>query len=673
MKAAAYRLTKIKGKGMGLVAARDLKQGSLVVSELPVLFIPGKSNDLLVQEEFAKLHPKKQRQMMELFDVNSTHGGAKTPEGVFITNAYRCPLGNALFPTAARINHSCAPNLTMTHREDTQGRAMIRTACDVREGQELTLCYTDPWLCRQERHEYLERMYDFTCKCSTCSLTGEAMRESERRRERAAVLRVKVAQNLAMCLEHSTPEDLLTEVEEALDIARTELFCEPTIPLMSERAMVLALLCKKPELAQKYADETVRVRLVTEGGHKGLERFRQYAKCPSSHPGAMALGVGSLPAESPDLSAAGRVVPPCYSPMSVVPIEGKGMGVVATRHIIRGELILDEAPLLSLTQLDANLIGGSGASIGSLLLDKLQRISPAQRAAFWQLRETSDSDVGSAARASSIFMCNSTTGADDRMHVYLFGCRFRHNCVPNVLGLDTLSKKNHMRYRAMRDIEEGEEMTVAYVIDDHNFTMGKEELDTLLEQRRVSSCDCELCSLTGPALARSRRRRKKMQALYDESKNYYQPGQLPKLKELISLIEEDIQSPFLVADIHTMALFTALEDEPRSDAAGYHALEALKCKMLSEGDHMGLEQAKAWAERPALARGEKGSTCEYYKPLEFPYVDRDPDMPFAVALRQHEEDVQRQAEEAQQKKAAKKARSKSKKGGQKKKNKGRRH
>ncbi|CAK4130673.1 unnamed protein product [Aphanomyces euteiches] len=75
------------------------------------------------------------------------------------------PVGIGMFPDAALLNHSCAPNCILTfHKRQLQ----IRTIRDVSPGEELTISYIELMSSHTTRQEELLASYFFTCKCSRC-------------------------------------------------------------------------------------------------------------------------------------------------------------------------------------------------------------------------------------------------------------------------------------------------------------------------------------------------------------------------------------------------------------------------------------------------------------------------------------------------------------------------
>lgn len=82
--------------------------------------------------------------------------------------------GSAFFPSVARLNHSCAPNV----RVATLGPlCLLRTSRDVRAGEELTMSYCDfsPNETFEERAARLAE-FGFSCRCLKCAAEKPSLR-----------------------------------------------------------------------------------------------------------------------------------------------------------------------------------------------------------------------------------------------------------------------------------------------------------------------------------------------------------------------------------------------------------------------------------------------------------------------------------------------------------------
>ena len=118
-----YKLVEVEGKGMGLVAARSIKKGEIVVEEKPIFALDNDTSKNTVMtnlQEINKMSDKKKKESLALCD--SYQNGSNDAEkivSIFVTNRIdlctQPELGvnkSGLYATLSRINHSCAPNVT---------------------------------------------------------------------------------------------------------------------------------------------------------------------------------------------------------------------------------------------------------------------------------------------------------------------------------------------------------------------------------------------------------------------------------------------------------------------------------------------------------------------------------------------------------------------------------
>ena len=133
-----YREEAIPGKGIGCIASKELPAGSLVIREVPALYVtPDLDGHAETIRAFAEMEPQDQRELLRLFnlyskpesewsasmlkelkDCEEDAGGdldsisevsretALQVWQVWLTNAY----DNGVFLKLSRFNHSCRPN-----------------------------------------------------------------------------------------------------------------------------------------------------------------------------------------------------------------------------------------------------------------------------------------------------------------------------------------------------------------------------------------------------------------------------------------------------------------------------------------------------------------------------------------------------------------------------------
>lgn len=117
------------------------------------LAVPGLMPDGTTPEELATL--------LQQFDKNN----------FAILDDLLVVVGMGVYPFAARLNHSCAPNCVLSF-EGTPAdgpRLLVRAVRDVAAGEELTHSYVDLCTTTPERRAQLQATHGFLCTCSRCS------------------------------------------------------------------------------------------------------------------------------------------------------------------------------------------------------------------------------------------------------------------------------------------------------------------------------------------------------------------------------------------------------------------------------------------------------------------------------------------------------------------------
>ena len=227
---AAYKTVSISGRGMGVVAIRDIKAGEIILEERPMLtmsdhdqnrFLAAEirgydSDDLIVDmPSWNKLSEDDQRKFYSLGDGRNIR--EKKLLGVFMTNCFghgNTDIAGVCFEMSF-FNHSCRPNVHHTWK-DPAGR--ITTMRDIKKGEELFLAYVPEMQTTEQRQIQLEKDYGFLCKCEVCSLPTSERRESDKRR-------AKYKENLAKweAARRSDPRRAFRTLKDLLEIYEQEL------------------------------------------------------------------------------------------------------------------------------------------------------------------------------------------------------------------------------------------------------------------------------------------------------------------------------------------------------------------------------------------------------------------------------------------------------------------
>lgn len=174
---------------MGMIANRDIKQGEIIVKEDPVLVVnislPESDRKSTLLEKFTKLGEKDRRKIESLYD--SDPDGAEENKVLRIFNSNSIQVGSSgevagLYPTVARINHSCFPNVVWSGLREKQQRKEIRALTDISKGQEICTNYIDDFSLNYNTSEVRKKKlhnWHFVCSCVVCDLPDVQLREND--------------------------------------------------------------------------------------------------------------------------------------------------------------------------------------------------------------------------------------------------------------------------------------------------------------------------------------------------------------------------------------------------------------------------------------------------------------------------------------------------------------
>ncbi|KAF4581455.1 hypothetical protein EYR40_009741 [Pleurotus pulmonarius] len=186
-----FEVVQLPGKGMGLVALRDIEPGQLLIREKPLFTVPSQissSPASLIWSSLARVTPFERDAFLNLSYVHfpSHLNPEDHPEevalAIFQTNAVSAGDDVGIFPRMARLNHGCSSafNAVYSWRE-SEGVLVVHALKGIRKGEELLTTYTDTKRPRRHRREYLSGQYGFSCTCAVCSLPSQQSRASDRR------------------------------------------------------------------------------------------------------------------------------------------------------------------------------------------------------------------------------------------------------------------------------------------------------------------------------------------------------------------------------------------------------------------------------------------------------------------------------------------------------------
>ncbi|USW53756.1 Putative SET domain-containing protein [Septoria linicola] len=172
------------------------------------------------------------------------------------------------------------------------------------------------------------------------------------------------------------------------------------------------------------------------------------------------------------------------------PTPGKGIGAFATRFIAARTNIMVERPLMTLNKPEYAVREAD-------VLQAYKQLSSADKKIFDSARHDSEHGPNCKCKLGVLFGNIFSSSSLDRPSLYPIASRFNHACNPNVIMLSP-PKRVSERYhtiRAVRDVDQGEELTFSYLT----------ELEFLTsEERKVSlqgagfECICAHCSFPAP-------------------------------------------------------------------------------------------------------------------------------------------------------------------------------
>ncbi|CAF3542590.1 unnamed protein product [Fusarium graminearum] len=210
-------------------------------------------------------------------------------------------------------------------------------------------------------------------------------------------------------------------------------------------------------------------------------------------------------------------------------VPGKGQGLIATRKIPKGTRILSEKAIIRVPEIFANIAAVS-ASIGR----QVDSLPPDQREAFLSMCNIYPSDDDTSpylgiVRSNGLPM-------DFGSGVFLQASRINHACDNNAQKDYNEGIKRHTVH-ALRDIEEGEEITITYL----GILKNRRTRQQALRTKFMFTCTCNLCSLPDDLSAESDRRLDEILALEDRIARAGITGMLSNPKRMLGHVYQQVQ------------------------------------------------------------------------------------------------------------------------------------
>lgn len=202
----AYTIKKsVNGEGQGVFAARDIRQGEVIVEEEPLIYLDYAKERLLkgqvtparVYEVWEDLKKGEK----DWFQTLSYSDGKDTLEqnamdalkpgneicGLVVAryhnNCFFTGLAEIINKRSSRFNHSCEKNASWAGNAQS---FVVRAIRDIKKGEEILISYIRVIDTRAVRKHEL-KAYGFDCNCSVCNLSSAAGKETDTRRRQLSV------------------------------------------------------------------------------------------------------------------------------------------------------------------------------------------------------------------------------------------------------------------------------------------------------------------------------------------------------------------------------------------------------------------------------------------------------------------------------------------------------
>lgn len=221
-------------------------------------------------------------------------------------------------------------------------------------------------------------------------------------------------------------------------------------------------------------------------------------------------------------------------PFREATVPGKGRGLLASRRLLPGQVLLFELPLLvGSLSLNPHLILQQYDRLARDKKEKIQQLTCVESSTkFDNIQQLTDQEK----KVLKIFQANSiSVGDGDMGGLYETISLLNHSCAPNVLWQQSATPLG-MEVWVCREVVEGEELEASYCVFP-SLPLRQARMDRLYKQRDFH-CRCSVCSLSGEELQENENIRKRIQECTTE---------IPKLlqmsgpEEALNMAEKKIE------------------------------------------------------------------------------------------------------------------------------------
>lgn len=219
-----FAIRQAGAKGLGLFASRYIPRGTRILAERALLAINSNNSSILAA---ARRLPQVDLTALLQLSINGSRrsnvlgllaaiwqsspsnvpaiGQSRSILEIFYNNNFALSdkVGTqAVFPTVARINHSCVPNSQGNFHEGL-GSFAVHATRDIPPEEEVTISYLHNGLgLRNTRQSSLQRGYGFHCDCELCAGSPQRRKESRERRSKLQTSLATFAKQQQQLLQH---------------------------------------------------------------------------------------------------------------------------------------------------------------------------------------------------------------------------------------------------------------------------------------------------------------------------------------------------------------------------------------------------------------------------------------------------------------------------------------
>lgn len=286
--ATMLRTQDIPGKGVGVIATRQIFVGTLVLSERPIIQVASSTYQAnLAHLVLAQLQKLDSHDREGFLALRNTHKQMLPIEGIFKTNAI--PLGRGssaggIFLQCSRFNHSCTANAAY-HWDANQKRERVFAIREINPEEEIVVSYLseDVWaLPTKERKARILQEFGFQCRCARCENNDpNEQLQSDQRRTRFGEIYRTIGDGMLIML---NPSKALKLCREALKLLQEEGESSPRFETIYYDAFQVCICHGDVARAKVFASLAVDAKRVWNGTDScELPQQEELARRPESH------------------------------------------------------------------------------------------------------------------------------------------------------------------------------------------------------------------------------------------------------------------------------------------------------------------------------------------------------------------------------------------------------